>query len=119
MTEMRLPQKGSRKTVESFGGIAEYGNYIGGAATVWFRADIVAGKKRVEMRGGGFAPVPSNLSTANLLKSQKADFQALHVVHCLCPTYNMKSCRMTTWQIRHRSAKKYLVRPDKCGLKPA
>jgi hypothetical protein len=61
MTEMRLPQKGSRKAVESPGGIVEYGIYIGGAAAVWFRADIEAGKKMVEMRG--IEPLTSALRT--------------------------------------------------------
>jgi hypothetical protein len=47
--------------VESFGGIAEYGIYIGGAATVRFRAGIEDGKKMVEMRG--IEPLTSALRT--------------------------------------------------------
>jgi hypothetical protein len=61
MTEMRQPQKGSRMAVESFGGIAEYGIYIDGAATVWCRAGIEAGKNMVEMRG--IEPLTSALRT--------------------------------------------------------
>jgi hypothetical protein len=61
MTEMRQPQKGSQKAVESSGGIVEYGIYIGGAATVRFRAGIEEGKKMVEMRG--IEPLTSALRT--------------------------------------------------------
>ena len=60
MTGKASAASGRPEGVESSGGM-ENGIYIGGAATVSFRAGMEAGKKMVEMRG--IEPLTSALRT--------------------------------------------------------